>query len=325
MTWLVTADLHLTDRPQDAYRWGIFDWLAEQQEIHKTKGCLILGDITDKKDCHSASLVNRLVDGLCALNPPVYILKGNHDYVDRSNPFFKFLSNIDGIDFICETCTINSAIYAIPHQPDQASFDAACKAMPPGQQIVLLHGLFDGAIAETGQRLTGLSLAQLEKKRPRLILAGDVHKPQQVGCLTYVGAPYRVRFGDDYNPRVVLVRTDLRLDVLVFPCPTKHSLTITSVDDLKRAGLKRGDQVKLTIALTREEVVQWEEYKKSALKACEALGVEVFGPTLKLPDAKPQSQNQVVRSLSPVQTFEGFCLSEDIRSDVKKAGLALLE
>lgn len=205
MNWIVSSDLHLTDKPQDDHRWGIFDFLAKQQKKHRIKGCLLLGDITDEKDGHSATLVNRMIDGLTKLEPPVYILKGNHDFIDPSNPYFQFLNWVDGIHFITQSEQVTPGIFAVPHQPSQRSFDDAVSHIDHNMGIVLLHGLFEGAISETGQRLSGLSTVKLAARKPRLVLAGDVHKPQQVGIVTYVGAPYRIKFGDNYTPRVLLL------------------------------------------------------------------------------------------------------------------------
>lgn len=327
--WIVTADLHLDDKPQHEYRWGIFDWLANQQKKHNASGCLILGDVTDEKDCHSSSLVNRMVAGLTKLRPPVYILKGNHDYIRQDNPFFGFLGYIDGLSFISEPTALDSGIFAIPHQPNQSGFDAACEGIEPLSKLVLLHGCFEGALAETGQRLTGLRASLIEKKQPRLVLAGDIHKPQLVGGLiNYVGAPYRVRFGDDFEPRALFVDTNLgschSLD-LRFAFPMKHSFTIRTADELYKLGTRKGDQVKITIKLAREEVTEWSKYKKNAMDVCRELGLEVFGVKLLLPEAQQPKNRGNVNVSTPSKVFEGFCTAEDIRGPIKKAGLSFLE
>ena len=96
MSILIATDLHLSDRQRDRHRFGIFKWLREQQMKYQTKAVFILGDLTETKDTHNANLVNRIVDNLCSLAPPVFVLKGNHDYIDPSNPFFGFLDYIDG-------------------------------------------------------------------------------------------------------------------------------------------------------------------------------------------------------------------------------------
>lgn len=331
MRLICTADLHLDNKPQHSYRWGIFDFLAKQQKKYDAKGGLILGDITDEKDCHSSSLVNRMVEGLLKLKPPVYILKGNHDYVDANHPYFGFLSTIPGLVFLSTSQAIEGNIAAIPHQPTQRDFDAGCKKafgeIEGSASLVLLHGLFDGAIAETGQRLSGLSASLVAKNKPGLVLAGDVHRPQLVGGLiNYVGAPYRVRFGDDYEPRVVCLDGCHLLDNLYFPCPGKHSLTIRDAEELLKVQAKKGDQIKLTIELAREEAVHWAEHKQRALDICRELGLELFGIKLRLPE--PRKPRQPLRGTPIEQThqavLEGFCQAEDVQAEIKQAGVEMI-
>src|SRR5260221_13512060 len=105
MTWIATANLHLDDKPQHSYRWGVFDWLAKQ----KAGGFLILGDLTDEKDKHSATLVNRMVAGIEKLRDQgdVYILMGNHDYIDPKYPFFDFLNHMEGVTYLREPSRIH--------------------------------------------------------------------------------------------------------------------------------------------------------------------------------------------------------------------------
>jgi UDP-2,3-diacylglucosamine pyrophosphatase LpxH len=100
--FLFTADLHLTHRAADAYRWEVFPWLRKQLEVTRASTLFILGDLTDLKDNHPASLVNRMVEELekTAANTEVIILSGNHDYTDRDNPFFRFLGQIPNVLFV---------------------------------------------------------------------------------------------------------------------------------------------------------------------------------------------------------------------------------
>ena len=55
MLTLLTSDLHLTDRPNDAYRW---DFLSKWLWGIRFDSLVILGDLTEEKDCHSSVLVN---------------------------------------------------------------------------------------------------------------------------------------------------------------------------------------------------------------------------------------------------------------------------
>ena len=90
MSYLLIGDPHLSDRPRDDYRFALFDQVRVWQDIHKPQATFLLGDLTHEKDRHSAALVNKTVEGILKLKPPVFILKGNHDYIDPENPFFKF-------------------------------------------------------------------------------------------------------------------------------------------------------------------------------------------------------------------------------------------
>lgn len=329
MTWLISSDLHLTDRPRDSYRFGLFPWLARQQKKHNVSATFLLGDLTDSKDKHSASLVNQLVDGLTELRPPVYILKGNHDFIDPNNPFFGFLSLIEGIEFVVNPTLLRMEgdihIAMMPHQPDQGSFDQICKLVLP-QTYVFCHQCFSGAIAETGTRLTGLQWPPIGfKGNPLGVYSGDIHAPQRLdNGVTYIGAPYHCRFGDDYVPRVLLLKGGKETD-LHFPAPRKWSLTIRDVYDLdKHPEIAQGDQVKLTIEIAREEIVEWNSIKQRVLETCK--GLEIFGVEMKVLTNKPREHKaETIQVKSNENIFTEFCKSEGVASNIKKSGKDLLE
>lgn len=327
MTWLLTSDLHLTDRPRDAYRFGLFPWLARQQKKHNVTATFVLGDLTDQKDKHSSTLVNRLVEEFIGLRPPVFILKGNHDFIDPENPYFKFLSCIEGISFVTEpTWLEDHKVAMIPHQPDQASFDAACSIIQPSALGVMIHQTVDGALGEaTGHRLTGLRASLISQMAPRArVLAGDIHRPQQAGPATYIGSPYHVRFGDDFQPRVLLIKNGKEQN-LYFPAPHKWSLTVRDEDDLiNNEDLRPGDQVKLTVELAREEAVEWAAHKALILEACKEMELAVYGVELKIKTTKPRERIKAVGVKGQAEIFNSFCAQEAVASNIKKVGLELL-
>lgn len=325
MRLLITSDLHLTDQPRDIKRFGLFSWLLKQQEIHASDAVLILGDITDKKDRHSSDLVNKIVGGLMKLKPPVIILKGNHDYIDPENPFFKFLNCIDGIRFITKVCEPIRGHWMIPHCRNQDEFDRAVAKIAPKSDGVFCHATFEGAIAETGARLAGLRASLSAFRGAKGVWSGDVHKPQQAGPVVYVGSPYHVRFGDQFNPRVLLVKGGASKD-LHFECPRKWKLTLNDADDIANHDyLRKDDQVRITIQLHREEVVDWAAHKRRVLDHCKELELEVFGVKLevegstKKPETKPQAT-----TLQPADLLADFCKREKVAADIRKVGLAIL-
>jgi Calcineurin-like phosphoesterase len=326
---LITSDTHASDKARDAYRFGLFPWLKKQQEKYDADFTLILGDITENKDRHSSLLVNRLVEGLTSLRPPVFILKGNHDCTDPNTPFFKFLNAIDGLKFVINP-TFNKTLGAafIPHCADQATLDRACKQMPPKPDYVVAHATFTGARAETGATLSGLSASPIELLRPRLgVYSGDVHVPQRHGKVTYVGAPYHVRFGDNFTPRVLLVKDGQETD-LHFDCPRKLTLTVRDADDITRnKELRRGDQVKLIIEMAREEAVEWQASKQRVLAACREGGLEVFGAELKINTMARRERvklNDETNLRTPLEIMQAFCKAEGVASNIRAAGEELL-
>ncbi len=328
--WLLIGDLHLTDHSRDDYRFKIFDWIQRQQEKRPIAATFIAGDITDSKDRHSATLVNKIVNGLLKIAPPVYIVMGNHDYRDPKNPFFKFLNHIDGLKFITKPTVIKAVrrMAIIPHYRGQDEFAEAvslCGASSPDSFLV--HQTFDGATAETGARLSGLQALPIELLKPPLgIYAGDVHKPQTQGMVTYIGCPYQVRFGDNFNPRSIWMDKSGETKQLVFDAPRKWSLTVRGPENiLQHGGLVEGDQLKLTIEVTREEAVDWKSIKQEVLAACRELKLDIYGVKLEIKTAQRHTRLQIKeRSPGYSQTLEQFCKAENVATHIRKTGLGML-
>lgn len=331
--WMLVGDLHFTDQARDAHRFDIFDWIVKQQAKHKPAATFLAGDITDSKDRHSATLVNNIVNGLMKLKRPVYILMGNHDYRDPNNPFFKFLNHIDGIHFVIEPTVIKAIkpIGLIPHVRTQDAFDDAVRAVQRGNAGIssyLVHQTFEGAIAEAGVRLSGLSASLIESLNPPLgVYAGDVHKPQTQGLVTYIGCPYQVRFGDNFEPRCILVREDGTEVYPWFDAPRKWSLKIRGPENLlNNTELMEGDQVKLVIELPREEAVEWKQVRESVLAACKKLKLEVYGAKVEVKAAKRRERvyAEAKPSHDHAKILEQFCTAENVSSQIRKTGLQLL-
>jgi predicted phosphodiesterase len=323
--WLICGDLHLTDQAKDAYRFGIFDWIKRQQDQHPVAATFLCGDITDAKDRHSATLVNKIVTGLTKLQPPVYVCMGNHDYRDPKNPFFKFLNHIEGIRFVIKPEAIHG-MAIIPHYREQTEFNHAVSNIGGmgHPDAFLVHQTFDGAIAETGARLTGLASSPIELLKPPLgVYAGDVHKPQTQGIVTYVGCPYHVRFGDAYRPRVLWVTKDADTN-LYFPAPKKWSLTVRGPENLDPEKLKTGDQVKLTIEIAREETVDWKSIKADTLAKCQELGLEVHGVKLQINTTKQRKRIPMAGKTNS-EIMESFCETENLPIDIRTTGRRIFD
>ncbi len=330
--WLITSDLHLSDRPKDSYRFGLFDWLVKQQHKYKVDATFILGDLTDRKDNHSSALVNRVIDELLKLRPPVYILRGNHDGLDPANPFFRFLQTIEGLDFVVEPMVLGQGyadqprVALIPHQVDQPAFDRACGIVGHKMPGVMMHQTIQGAVAETGMPLSGLQASLVEARQPLVWLSGDIHRPQTLNCgLTYVGAPYRIKHGDDFTPRVLLIKGDQEND-LYFPCLKKHILRVRGAKELKLTDdVRPGDHIKIIIELKKEDIVTWVTQRALAIKICKDLGLEVYGCDLEVLDSKTPLRDTVsLQARTPKEIVLAFCKAEGLPSQITDTGLELM-
>lgn len=256
MVILVTSDLHLTDKTADVYRWEIFTFLSRQVESLKEKykevELFVLGDITDFKDRHSANLVNSIIISFQTLIEKdgiknIYFLRGNHDCIDETWPFFKFLDTYPNMHWIntaqmylYESKDFNRThkCLFIPHyrmKERYASIFKAVRDKDDRPDIVFMHETFNGALASNGQKMEGLNIRSASKLQVPII-SGDIHVPQRIKNLTYVGSPYHVRFGDKFEPRVMLITEEndkLKLNSIPTNMPKKHVFEVSSLKDIE--------------------------------------------------------------------------------------------
>lgn len=334
MTILLTTDVHLSDRPRDAYRFGLFDFLVEQRRKFKASLTVILGDLTDEKDKHSSRLVNAIVEGLSRLaeDAPVIILKGNHDYLaDPDSPFFEFLNRMKNIRFIVKPQTWitseESKLLFLPHFNDEEKWNNFNLDKQP--DYAFIHQTVTGAISESGRRLDGYSLKPLQRLGCR-VFAGDVHKPHTIKPVTYIGPPYHVRFGDNFIPRCCILNEETgKLRDIHFECPRKWSLKIREPEDiLNNKDLRKGDQVKIELELTREEIVDWPVFKDRIVSVLKDLELESYGIGLKV-DKTARSRKQEIDDVArhnkePAEVLDSFCNSEKLSRTIRKVGMKLL-
>ncbi len=208
MTTLITADLHLSSNPRDDYRWiFVNDTLPRLIRKHRVTKLLILGDLTEVKDNHGSRLVNRIVERMHELSRmvnPLIILRGNHDYKPGFPAFFSFLDRFSRILWI-DGLTEHGDNLLLPHthdwQRDWAPY-MVDGVFRPGFRRIYAHQTFDGARVSRMRTMRGIPTSIFSDSTR--VISGDVHVPQD-DKVSYVGAPYTVDFGDDYEPRVLLI------------------------------------------------------------------------------------------------------------------------
>lgn len=337
---LTTADLHLTDPASkvDQYRHDFIAGLPEIILRRKPDAFVILGDITQEKDRHSANLVNLIMRELSDIATvcPLLVMMGNHDYLNEGHPFFAFVNhipNIEWVDGVTHGTGLKSEKFRsifhnclfLPHTRNYERDWADILNPPKGikgldsYRFVFAHNTFNGAAVGFGRKLDGIPIELLPKKAR--IVAGDIHLPQTLGPVTYAGAPYTVNFGDDYKPRLLALGADIK-SVSVDAWPQKRLIEVSDPAELPKA--REGDIVKVRVevgtmgdwATIHRKVVDWAAARDVILYRCEPIMThKVVRKRIKVEASVATSDETLVRQYAKRHGIEDRCL---------KIGLELL-
>jgi DNA repair exonuclease SbcCD nuclease subunit len=343
MSVLVTADLHLTDRPADAHRWGLFPWLAKQAVKYEVEYILLLGDLTDAKDRHSAALTNKMVTSIRSLvdtGRQVIVLRGNHDYIDELEPFFSFLHGEANTQFLIEP-KLQDGMLFLPNTRDYKIAWAGLDFSKP--KYIFCHQTFDGCLTENGTRLDGIPPSVFGKIQAKVI-SGDIHVAQRIGKnIEYVGAPYRIRFGDVFEPRVLLIQDDGKFKDLHFPTKQKHLIEIKAPSSAANAvkqlrathrtgevSIYEGDQVKVRVHLKRSAYPEWPAIRAALIEEAAASKLELTGPELMaIPEDRQKSASEAQAgppsAFAPGQALNAYAENAGASGALLKAGQVWLK
>lgn len=329
---LLISDLHLTENPLEEYRWKVFEWVYDLTEKHDIDKIYILGDLTEKKDHHSSKLVNRLVEDLILISKQVneiYILRGNHDCIDPEWPFFLFLNSHKNIYYHDEPVFVGNDLF-LPHSKDLKadlnSFDIPPKELYKGIHRIFLHQTIKGGKAGNGMDLEGFS-PDIFAGYNGLIFSGDLHKPQEVRPVVYVGSPYPVYFGDDFIGGAILLDGDkweriqyktirrVMLDVDFATQPVKQHFTV-----------HKGDQFKVRILVNRSDSDKFDGYKKLVRQEIENRQGIVVSMELKIAQEKQNTmaKKRKFKNLDPETIFNRHCKTENLDEFYQRKGKEFL-
>lgn len=274
---------------KDAYRFVFLEkTLPQLIERHNASRLIVLGDLTDQKDSHPAPLVNRVVDGFAALADlvEVIVLKANHDYVSQSTPFFRFLNHLDNMRWINEPAFLRlHGLGRCLFLPHTTNWERDWKGFSFDADWIFTHQTFSGAVSESGQKMDGIPRDVFP--RGARVVSGDVHVPQKVGCVTYVGAPFRINFGDDFEPRVLLLDGDEMRSVPV-EGPQKRLVTTTILGKFRcrDADIQRGDVVKVQVELPTGSDLSRAKVRAAVREWAAEAGVEIYETKVSAPRAE---------------------------------------
>lgn len=329
---IIISDPHFTANPNDEYRWWLWPWLAEELKAEKAKTLLILGDLTDAKDYHPAELVNRLTAAIASMPvEEVIILAGNHDWLKQGGVFFKFLDLLQ-----------KPKIRVITEMTEDLGQDEdpACLFLPytksPARDwkdrdfshydYLFMHQTAPGSVASNGQTMEGDEMPELNAGK---VYSGDIHVPQKIGAIEYVGSPYHVHFGDDFKPRCIALDRKRKAFDLHFPTISRRAIRVSSIAHLKRQKIGKSDQIKLTIELDEADSHQWNQVRREATEWVKEQGAQLHGMKLvtrrsdvRLASAEAEGSP---KPLSPGDSIYRFVVTQELGGDVLDAGLEIID
>lgn len=329
MSWLIASDLHLTIKPEHEYRWRFMEWLADQANCDDVTAVLLLGDISDAKDFHSALMVNRTVTAISELTvfrrKPVHILFGNHDGPSQDRPFWKFLEQVQDVHYHTklDVAHLPAKGRAVPCLMSPWGTEGAAivelqhpEAIPV--VFAFMHASVDGVTVENGTVLPGhVPNKFLPRGKKVKVWSGDIHLAQKIGDVEYVGAPYHCRFGDNFKGRVIKQdpHKPFEYEELHFDgSPSLHTLKVAATNASLPEYLKPGDRIKLTVQSDRPFLPgEWREHVKAVRAQCEERGVELVAAALERPVVKTdsyqapsgrRSDEAIVRTYAQQQNYD---------------------
>lgn len=270
---LLTADLHLDANSENYYRWNIFNVLYDAATKCKADTIIILGDLVDKKDGHDSFFINNLVQHINLLRGSfnLKILMGNHDYIDAGYPFFHFLDDFVGVEYITSPTVYSEGIAYLPHNTNILTLDL--NQLRRGSFVCLMHETVTGAVGSNNTALAGTDPSLY--KEFLAVFSGDIHVPQKIGPVEYIGSPYCINFGDTFLPRFGLLEINpknLSIPNYTFESipvdefmefPKKIVFDVESLSELKGQlhKINPNDYVKVRCHLPRSAFTDWDNLK----------------------------------------------------------------
>lgn len=266
MKTLITSDWHFSDKARDAYRWHFLKWLRKTIITHNIDRVIMLGDLTEAKDNHGAWLVNRVTDAIAELASLCNVIgiRGNHDGISPDHPFFGYFQHLPHVKWITFPTRIDNELF-LPHSSNPQRDWKELGDEYTQTRVHYCHQTFVGAVADNASGFKLKGGVPIDIIPPRVsVYSGDVHRPQQIGPVIQVGAPYRVDFGDDYEPRVIVLDGGAHahsVRSIPVPGPQKRLIKLTPTTKLTPDLAGPGDIVKIEVELTTEDYSHWLEYR----------------------------------------------------------------
>lgn len=231
--WLVTADLHLTNRHSKfklnkdgvsdliLAQQGMIEWIAQMLEEEDYDGFIIAGDVTDypTMDPITLTIFNACMKRLFKTGKKIIVLEGNHCVTDQGNIYTvvgaaRELTMCDNAYMVTQMDVLkfeDVTFYCCPFLPDSHMIEQSIgkwntSAKRENNDVLLFHFPTINAVLDNGlESKNGVNLSGEITSNFTVCLGGDFHKPQKlIGTdnAYYVGAPFDLKFGQA-GPRVI--------------------------------------------------------------------------------------------------------------------------
>lgn len=323
---ILTADWHLDDKPENEYRWSVFHDLARILSTTREKDVFILGDLCDRKDKHSGELVNRLLSEFRTLwhryDAEFHIIMGNHDAPLSGVPFWKSLNYMEGSVNFWTVPHASGELILLPYtaNPREDWKDIDFRQY----RCAMIHQPIKGAKHGQGEIVNGSQMPVFPRNIK--VYAGDIHYPQTIGRVTYVGAPYRHRFGDIHDCRMLLVRDDnyTIASEIILETPVKEVVTISDVSNLDTLSFKPGDMIRVKFQydpgsetgfpVEVERIREWGRERDITIASVEGVIDQTGKDGVQVPTFDEH----------PEHVLNAFCESEGLDEGLVEAGHWLL-
>jgi hypothetical protein len=267
----------------------------------------------------------------------VFILKGNHDYIDPANPFFQFLDRYEYINFIVDpTCMLieGQKCLFLPHTRNPIKdwkADHIVKKYRKEADFVFMHESVIGSVTSSGYEMEQGLLPSYFRRFSGEVISGDIHCPQTIGRVTYVGTPYSIRFNDHYKGRALSI-TDGKVKELYPNIRGRWTLDILAPRELAHFEARPGDQIKVRYQLPEGDEDKWDEIRKRIYQICEKQKLELCSLQVIRPEKLPlrgrkhkSGLEQAFDVLLPKQVVGDFSKQQGLSAAKRKAGQRMVD
>jgi hypothetical protein len=182
------------------------------------------------------------------------------------------------------------------------------------------HQTFNGASVGFGRKLEGIPLDVLPKRGTTF--CGDIHVPQEIGGLVYIGAPYHVDFADQYGARVIENNGNHFVSVDTSKLPQKRQIKLTTADEKIPQPYNEGDVVELKVEV--DDMGGWQPIKEFLMKQAERRKLRVWAIKPVLTYKAVRRQHKVTDTQTDQEVLETFAKRHGLTDNVLKVGVKLL-